>query len=207
MTTATETDITDEQATAKGLVKLNTHLDVDVFVDPDTGKFLAKFSQGNGAKWFERDSIYALRTLITQSVFPFSGKVVLAYRPSNLIATYEIDRLHESLDDSEKSYNRIYAERPVGTVTGVAKVSRGRRGEQIFYFRRDDGKTESVEDGQCVRPDPKLDREFYDLAQEYLKNQIDWQARFEEIRNKYKHLSPQQIVDELRTQGARTGRA
>jgi len=208
-TTVDQLEITDEQAAAKNLLKLTDLQGIDIFVSRDSGKFLAKFSQGAGAKWFERDGLGALRALITQAVFPFSGHVPAATRPVNLIGQRALDQLREALDQDKKgySYGKVYKERPVTTFTGVQRVSRNGRGDQAFYLRTDDGKTESVENGQYVQPRAILDLAYYQLAVEYLANQEEWNAKFQAIIDEYKPFTIGQIIDMLREQGARTGRA
>lgn len=196
---------TVEAEALAGRFLLTRHLGVDIYVDTDSGVFSATFSQGAGNKRFERTSLTELRHLITQHVYPFTGHVEVASRPRNLIDGHDIDQLQEKLQPSGRyTFGRIYKQQPVEVFTGVDKASRD--GTEV-HFRKADGKTERYQDNESVRPNPTLDAQFYALAQQYFENQRDWRAAFQVIIDQYQPLTIQQIVDELRQQGARTGRA
>jgi len=179
---------------------------VKIQLDTTTGEFVATFSQGSENKLFSRTNLQELEKLITQHVFPFSGHVEVGSAPQSLVGN-RIKDLEESLDESgaSKSYRRIPRVRETTVLTGVQRLSRDRYSSALV-FRTDQGTSVDMGD-HWVYPDQALDAEYRKLAEDYLVNQRSWEEAFQKLRNAYKPITSQEIVNELRRQGARTGRA
>jgi hypothetical protein len=179
---------------------------VKILLDPDTGNFIATFSQGAENKEFARTNLQELEKLITQHVFPFSGHVEVGTAPQSPVGE-RTKELEEQLDESDRRgyYRRIPRVRPTYVLTGVQRLTRDRYGSTLV-FRTDQGTSQEMGD-HWVHPNPELDAEYRALAEAYLENQKTWDAKFKMLRESYKPFTSQEIVNELRHQGARTGRA
>jgi len=183
---------------------------IQVYVDPDTGTFSATFSQGSENKVFERPQLQPLEQLITQHTFPFSGHVEVGTAPHSLVPSHQLRDLEESLTEDEtpgryRRHGLIKEQRDIRVLTGVQRLTRDRY-PSALVFRTDTGSSVDFADN-WVHPNPELDAEYKRLAEEYLVNQKSWDEAFQKVRQAYVEFTSQEIVAELKKQGARTGRA
>lgn len=214
MTTTTE--VAEETAEdidpiAKGFIKVKQTHGVNVYVSPENGQFYAKFAQTADVKWFQRPSLTEIETLITAAVFPYSGHVPVILRPQNIVPQRELDNLAEGFMSDAKikaaGHYRSYKfeqERTPIVLTGVVRREYSKHTTTVLFRTESDGSKHM--DVGYVHPNADLDQQFYELVRIYMINQTQWREQFQQIIDQYEDISMDEIIAELRAQGARVPR-
>lgn len=170
--------------------------DIAINVDTETGRFSAKFNQGDGADVYTREKLQDIEAAITKAVYGFTGEVPVTSRPNSPINRYDVDK--KDVDTEVKNLHQ----RALTVITGVRRTERDRYGKgSDVVFTTEAGRDTGMSD--YIVPDAVLDAEFAEALRDYRAVQARFHVRFSAIHAKYKTLTAAEIIATLRAQGAK----